>query len=844
MRYAWGLIVLFITSYSIYANAENRPISRQSDVLTTGQRISCQRAIEEVYWSHRTWPQNSQPRPNLNEVLSGSLIDSKVADALRKSNALEMFWNRPILPKELQAEIDRIERETKQANMLREIYNALDNDPLLVAECLARPIVADRKIRQWYGYDSRFHGDLHARALADLSRVNTVEEMRATSGHYEEQEWVTVENNSHQDPGEIALSPEEWDQWKKELQSQLNNFPVEIETAQSRATIIPKKISLLKEDEHRFYAIAVLSESDERIRIATVSWEKVAFDEWWNQVKSTIPAAIKTSYYSFTIHRINLPEDDCVNDTWSATPMPMVGEGFGHTAVWTGSEMIVWGGSNRGIYLNTGARYDPSTDAWTPISNLGAPSPRLRHTAIWTGTEMIVWGGYYALDTGGRYNPVTDTWVPTSTVNAPSGRYYHSMIWTGTEMITWGGYNGNELNSGGRYNPGTDSWTATSMTNAPEPRTGHSATWTGTEMIVWGGSDSTFFNNGFRYNPVTDVWILISNVNAPEPRGGHSAIWSGSELIIWGGANHTSYFNTGARYSPATNSWIPLSIVNSPSARSAAATVWTGTEMIIWGGVGCPDPPTDCSSATLLSSGGVYNPTNDSWVETEKIGAPYGRVGHSAVWSGSEMIIWGGGSRTGGKYNPTTNQWIPTSIPEPNIPTPRAYFVGIWTGAEMLVWGGLEYTINSVTNTGSKYDPALNVWTEVTTNSAPEARQRHSGVWTGTELIVWGGVKAAYFGPPDLLNTGGRYNPVTDSWSPTIADSTLAPRFSHSAIWTGGEMIVWGGGECTDPPSCTTYTGSNTGERYNPVLETWIPTTDVNSPPALFQRMQYGLALK
>jgi N-acetylneuraminic acid mutarotase len=622
MRFAWSLIIFFGIILAISANAENKTIPMDLEVLSISQRISCQRAIEEVYWNHRTWPQNSQPRPDLNEILSDTAVESKVEDSLRKSNALEKFWNRPILAEELQSEIDRIERETKQAKMLREIYSALDDDPLVVAECLARPIVADRKIRQWYAYDSRFHGDPHARAFADLSKVNTVEDMQLTSGHYEEQEWIRVENNFNQDPGKISLSPEEWTQWKKELQSQLNNFPEEIVTAQSRATIIPGKISRLQEDEHRFYAIAVLSESDERIRIAAISWQKLSFDDWWNRIKYSIPTETKISPQSFSIQKSKFPTSECVNDSWSQTPMPMVGEGFGHTAVWTGSEMIVWGGSNRGIYLNTGARYDPTTDVWTPISNLGAPSPRLGHKAIWTGSEMIIWGGYFSLNTGGRYNPVTDTWVTTTTVNAPAGRYYHSAIWTGTEMIIWGGYNGNELNSGGRYNPGTDTWASTSITNAPEPRTVHSATWIGTEMIVWGGRSGSYFNDGFRYNPNTDVWTLISNANAPEPRGSHSAIWSGSELIIWGGSNQTTYFNNGARYSPPTNSWNPLSNVNSPSARSSASAVWTGTDMIVWGGVGCPDPPSDCSSATLLSSGGVYNPTNNFWVETEKMGAP------------------------------------------------------------------------------------------------------------------------------------------------------------------------------------------------------------------------------
>ena len=48
----------------------------------------------------------------------------------------------------------------------------------------------------------------------------------------------------------------------------------------------------------------------------------------------------------------------------------------GHTAVWTGSEMIVWGGIEFSLYLNTGGRYNPATDSWTATSTTNAPTGR------------------------------------------------------------------------------------------------------------------------------------------------------------------------------------------------------------------------------------------------------------------------------------------------------------------------------------------------------------------------------------------------------------------------------------------------------------------------------------
>jgi hypothetical protein len=122
--------------------------------------------------------------------------------------------------------------------------------------------------------------------------------------------------------------------------------------------------------------------------------------------------------------------------------------------------MIVWGGyfydaSGHFTKLNTGGRYRPSSDAWTATATTGAPSPRMSHAAVWTGSEMIVWGGLSGivyLNSGGRYAPSTDSWTETTTTGAPSPRTSHAAVWTGSEMIVWGGRDGIAyLDSGGRY---------------------------------------------------------------------------------------------------------------------------------------------------------------------------------------------------------------------------------------------------------------------------------------------------------------------------------------------------------------------------------------------------------
>ena len=137
----------------------------------------------------------------------------------------------------------------------------------------------------------------------------------------------------------------------------------------------------------------------------------------------------------------------------------------------------------------------PLGDLWRP-TRLGAPQGRRTHTAVWTGTTMIVWGGgdgyAPAVNSGGIYDPAADAWKETSTAGAPCARYWHTAVWTGTRMIVWGGEHYSPtvrelVNTGAIYDPATDSWTPTSTIGAPSPRVGHTAVWTGTKMIVWGG---------------------------------------------------------------------------------------------------------------------------------------------------------------------------------------------------------------------------------------------------------------------------------------------------------------------------------------------------------------------
>jgi N-acetylneuraminic acid mutarotase len=175
--------------------------------------------------------------------------------------------------------------------------------------------------------------------------------------------------------------------------------------------------------------------------------------------------------------------------------------------------MIIWGGfsgwEGEPIMEAQGERYDPSNDTWTPVSTIAQPPLTAEHSAVWTGSRMIVWGGWdqllpwqdavHAVASGGLYDPATDAWAPISTIGAPDPRVRHTALWTGRDMVVWGGNRGvkdelsnGDLDSGARYDPIGDTWEPTGVDAfTPAPASRHTAVWTESEMIVWGGSSGS-----------------------------------------------------------------------------------------------------------------------------------------------------------------------------------------------------------------------------------------------------------------------------------------------------------------------------------------------------------------
>ena len=136
-------MVLVLTGALLAFLRPEVPAKVSDTKFTFAQRVAYQRAIEEVYWRHRIWSR-LDPKPSLDAVMSAQQVEKKVENCLRDAHALEDYWRRPIAPEQLQAETERMARDTKQPEVLRELFEALGNDPSVVAECLARPVLAER----------------------------------------------------------------------------------------------------------------------------------------------------------------------------------------------------------------------------------------------------------------------------------------------------------------------------------------------------------------------------------------------------------------------------------------------------------------------------------------------------------------------------------------------------------------------------------------------------------------------------------------------------------------------------------------------------------------------------
>ena len=335
--------------------------------------------------------------------------------------------------------------------------------------------------------------------------------------------------------------------------------------------------------------------------------------------------------------------------------------------------------------------------------------------------------------------------LPPTPASAPLGSLVS--VWTGSQLLV----RGRSARSPGvvtlSYTPATGKWRSLPPGPAPQNVEGRdSATWTGTEMLVFGPAGTA------AYNPATNTWRPV----IPHELGlaGAVRVWTGRQVIFWGGGCCADALADGAAYTPAAGTWRALP--PAPLAARYASGAWTGTEVIIAGGYSPAADP-----VATFADAAAYNPVTRTWRKLPPM--PEARSDATAVWDGTEVLFIGGRragagapSADGVAFNPATGRWRHL----PAMESGRTQFAAAWTGRRVLVWGGLtgSYPSRQVPPHGLAYDPAANQWLPMPM-SPLRGRGDPTAVWTGHQLIVWGGVTpGAQQDTP--LSDGAAYQPA------------------------------------------------------------------------------------
>jgi hypothetical protein len=331
---------------------------------------------------------------------------------------------------------------------------------------------------------------------------------------------------------------------------------------------------------------------------------------------------------------------------WRALPAGPLEARVNEATVWTGRQLIVWGGASLGEpkAFADGAAYDTATSRWHRI----ARSPlqgRIYAAAVWTGKDMIVWGGASPVggelfDDGAAYSPKTNRWRRIAPWPG-NGRMRAIAFWNGYDMIISGGSNPSappggpqepRIANGAAYNPLANSWRSIAT---PNFLTGYPAfgVWTGHQLMMWGTEGPT--RGAATYTLLTNEWRELPPSPVTPLGSAEPAVWTGTELIVPGaqfkvagpGATY------GAAYNQQQDTWRPIAPAPPSMSCSEPMSQWTGRVVLTFCGavVGSPEPV----PATLAA----YNPRADQWQTLDPPPAPIETA--TGVWTGRELILWG-----------------------------------------------------------------------------------------------------------------------------------------------------------------------------------------------------------
>ena len=208
-----------------------------------------------------------------------------------------------------------------------------------------------------------------------------------------------------------------------------------------------------------------------------------------------------------------------------------------------------------------------------------------------------------------------------------------------------------------------------------------------------------------------------------------------------------------------------------------AAAVVVGVLLAALGVVALAGDPSDESSVIARPEGyeGLWERLPELPPVREDLGAP------GAVWSGRELIIWGGGEEHAVVYSPDAGVRELAEAPIPSRRDP----VAVQARDQVLFWGGFDE--RGRRTDGALYDPEADSWTEVSPSPLAGGVPL-AAVWTGREVIIVGDTDRS--AATDRLVAGAAYDPASDAWR-ELPDAPVAINFGNG-VWTGSELVIVG----------------------------------------------------
>ena len=332
-----------------------------------------------------------------------------------------------------------------------------------------------------------------------------------------------------------------------------------------------------------------------------------------------------------------------------------------------GKSVFIWGGSDSsGAVLDSGAIYSPVTDTWTLLAkDAQTPTARVLATAVWTGSVVVVFGGSDAsgatpYNDGAVYDPAQSAWLTMPT--AGKARSSALGLWDGTRAIFWGG-----IGAAGAAVSGADrfdltNWSASSLSGDPGAVVAPASGWDGTALYLQGGligaARSVQLSS---YTDATDTWASPSNVSGPSARSNAFGVWDGAAFVVWGGRDDAGTLRPDGKYRFGVN-WTALSATGAPTARMAVPRRhgWIfpiGRALIaMFGG-----QTSLAGAGTFTTTGATYDVINAKWGAVAAWPSGEQHDYGVGVWTGDEFVLWGG--RTGAGASPpstlTGERWKP-----------------------------------------------------------------------------------------------------------------------------------------------------------------------------------------